>query len=89
MLDTVSLVCYYNNREKETTKTTRVREVITMKTVIIDYAKISPAVLATIVERAFSSALCDWTDIDDDYCEFRVWGVNDLAMLEDILAEYV
>lgn len=60
-----------------------------MKTVIIDYAKISPAVLATRVERAFPSAMCNWTDINEDFCEFRVYGVANLAMLEDILAEYV
>lgn len=45
-----------------------------MKTVIIEYAVISPAVLANKVEKAFS-CLCNWKDIDEDYFEFTVIGV--------------
>ena len=60
-----------------------------MKSIIIDYAVVSPAVLATIIERAFKCALCDWFDIDEDSFEFRVMGCDDLEMLEDILAKYV
>lgn len=59
-----------------------------MKTVIIDYAKISPAVLATMVERAFG-CLCSWTDIDEDFFEFRVFYCTELDELEDLLAEYL
>lgn len=61
-----------------------------MKTVIIEYAKVSPAVLATIVEKAFA-CLCDWHDIDEDFFEFIVIGVPGylMAELEDTLAEYV
>ena len=60
-----------------------------MKTVIIEYAKISPAVLESIVREACFSALCTWKEVDEDYFEFSVYGVSDLAMLEDVLAEYV
>ena len=61
-----------------------------MKTVIIEYAVISPAVLASKVEKAFS-CLCNWKDIDEDYYEFTVIGVcaYDMDELEDVLAEYV
>lgn len=66
------------------------REVIRMKTVIIEYAKISPAVLADKIERAFS-CLCKWKDIDEDYYEFTVIGICAYNMdeFEDMLAEYV
>lgn len=59
-----------------------------MKVVILDYALISPAVLAQRVEKAFN-CLCSWSDIDEDFFEFRVYGCSDLASLEDVLAEYV
>lgn len=61
-----------------------------MKTVIIEYATISPAVLASIIERGFS-CLCNWRDINEDYFEFSVFGVSADRMdeLEDVLAEYV
>ena len=61
-----------------------------MKTVIIEYAVISPAVLANKVEKAFSF-LCNWKDIDENYFEFTVIGVRacDMDELEDVLAEYV
>lgn len=59
-----------------------------MKTVIIEYATISPAVLANRIEKAFG-CLTKWRDIDEDYFEFSVFGCTDLAMLEDVLAEYV
>ena len=60
-----------------------------MKTIIVDYATISPAVLETIVGQAFPHSLCNWREIDEDAFEFHVFGVSDLAMLEDVLAEYV
>lgn len=60
-----------------------------MKATIIEYAKISPAVLESIISKAFDTAMCNWIDIDEDYFEFHVYGVSDLAMLEDILAEFV
>lgn len=60
-----------------------------MKTVIVEYATISPSVLVMRVESAFSSAICQWKDLDEDYFEFTVFGVDDLLMLENILAEYV
>ena len=59
-----------------------------MKTVIISYERISPAVLANRIERGFE-CLCSWRDIDEDFFEFSVWYCKDLDMLEDVLAEYV
>ena len=60
-----------------------------MKTVQIEYEKISPAVLGKKIIRAFPTSICSWKKIDEDYFEFTVFGVADLAMLEDVLAEYV
>lgn len=60
-----------------------------MKTVQIEYATISPAVLEMRVRNAFPTAMCKWVDINEDYFEFTVFGVADLPMLEDVLAEYM
>lgn len=60
-----------------------------MKTVIIEYEKISPVVLINKIEKAFPGAIARFTDIDEDYFELSVFGCTDLEMLEDILAEYV
>lgn len=60
-----------------------------MKTVQIEYATISPAVLEMVVKRAFPQSLCKWKEVNEDYFEFTVFGVSDLAELEDVLAEYV
>ena len=59
-------------------------------TVIIEYATISPAILANKVEKAFT-CLCYCYGIDKDYYEFTVIGVCacDMDELEDVLAEYV
>lgn len=59
-----------------------------MKTVIIEYATISPIILTNKIEKAFN-CLTSWSDIDEDYFEFSVYGCTDLEMLEDVLAEYV
>lgn len=59
-----------------------------MKTVIIEYARISPSVLANRISNAFH-CLTNWKDIDEDYFEFSVYGCTELAELEDVLAEYV
>ena len=81
-------MCYYNN-VKRTTHNNKREEVFSM-TVIIEYAVISPAVLASKIEKAFT-CLCNWRDIDEDYFEFTVIGVCacDMDELEDVLAEYV
>ena len=60
-----------------------------MKTVIIEYSTITPNVLKKIITDAFSAAICTWKNLDEDYFEFTVFGVLDLAMLEDIIAEYM
>ena len=59
-----------------------------MKTVIIEYATISPAVLANRIEKAFN-CFTMFKNINDDYFEFYVIGCTNLAELEDVLAEYV
>ena len=60
-----------------------------MKTVQIEYAMICPSVLELKIKKAFPTAMCRWKDVNEDYFEFTVFGVADLAMLEDVLAEYV
>jgi hypothetical protein len=70
-------------------KSIKRKEVIEMKTVIISYELISPAVLEMRVRNAFPTAMCKCRDIDEDSFEFSVFGVSDLPMLEDILAEWV
>ena len=60
-----------------------------MKTIFVEYEMMSPARLEMIVKRAFPQAMCKWKDINEDYFEFTVFGVTDLAMLEDVLAEWV
>ncbi len=60
-----------------------------MKTIIVDYELISPGVLELKVKSAFPTAMCKWKDIDEDSFEFTVFGVSDLAELEDVLAEWV
>lgn len=60
-----------------------------MKTVQIEYETISPAVLETIIVKAFPGAMCYWRDINEDYFEFTVYGILDLAMLEDVIAEFM
>ena len=59
-----------------------------MKTVVIEYAKISPAVLVSMIESTFK-CIATWRDIDEDYFEFSVYGCTDLAGLKNVLAEYV
>ena len=81
-------MCYHNN-VKRTTHNNK-REEVSSMTVIIEYATISPAVLASKIEKVFT-CLCNWRDIDEDYFEFTVIGVCacDMDELEDVLAEYV
>ena len=80
---------YYYNNVKRTTHNNKREEVQSMA-VIIEYAVISPAVLANKIEKAFT-CLCNWRDIDEDYFEFTVIGVCacDMDELEGVLAEYV
>ena len=59
-----------------------------MKSVIISYEVISPAVLAMKIEKLFN-CFCSWKDIDEDFFEFTAWGCLQLASLEDALAQYV
>ena len=81
-------MCYYNNVKR--TIHNNKREEVQRMTVIIEYAVISPAVLANKIEKAFT-CLCNWRDINEDYFEFTVIGVCacDMDELENVLAEYV
>ena len=80
-------MCYYNN-VKRTTYNNKKEEIQSMKTVIIEYAVISPAVLANRIGSAFH-CMTNWKDIDENHFEFYVYGCTDLSELEDVLAEYV
>ena len=81
-------MCYYNN-VKRTTHNNKRKEVLSMKTVIIEYAVIDPVTLINKIEKAFPGAMAIFTDIDEGYFELSVWGCTDFEMLEDVLAEYV
>ena len=59
-----------------------------MKTILIKYETISPVALAYKVERAFA-CMTKYREVDEDTYELSVFGCTDLAMLEDLLAEYV
>lgn len=59
-----------------------------MKTVIVDYALISSAVLAGRIAKQFN-CFTACRDIDEDYFELTVRGCDDLAALEEVLAAYV
>ena len=61
-----------------------------MKTFVIEYATISPAVLATIVENTFD-CFCDWHDVNEDFFEFVVlwFSADKVAELEDFLSKYL
>ena len=59
-----------------------------MKTVLISYETVSPVVLAHKIERAFA-CMTRYREGDEDAYELSVFGCTDLAMLEDLLAEYV
>lgn len=63
-------------------------------TVIIDYATISPSVLATRIEHEVPCAVCRFSDFDEDYFEFSVEGwsplsLPDLVKVTNILSPYV
>lgn len=58
-------------------------------TVLIDYATISPAVLANIIERNFAG-MTYWADVNEDYFEFSVFCREaDASSIEKKLAQYV
>ena len=59
-----------------------------MKTVLINYERISPVVLAHKIERAFA-CMTRYREVDEDTYELSVFGCTDLAMLEDLLAKHV
>ena len=60
-----------------------------MKTVIIEYSTIAPNVLKKIITDAFPAAICTWKEQDEDYYEFTVYEILDMAILEDVIAEYM
>lgn len=65
-----------------------------IKSVVVEYALISPAVLAMLVGKALGEVLCDWRELDEDYFEFTIIAENKipackLAKLEKVLAPFV
>lgn len=63
-------------------------------TVMVDYATISPSVLAMLVEHRVPMAVCSFTDCGKDSFEFSVCGwlpltSKELAEVERVLADYV
>lgn len=60
-----------------------------MKTVYVEYEMMSPARLELIIKNRFPQVMCKWKDINEDYFEFSVFGIIDLAKLEKVLAEFV
>ena len=60
-----------------------------MKTVYVEYEMMSPARLELIIKNRFPQAMCKWKDINEDYFEFSVFGIIDLAKLEKVLADFV
>ena len=60
-----------------------------MKTYICDYALASFHTIENAIHRAFPMAQVICSDLlDEDRFEARVYFVNDLDMLDDIMAEY-
>ena len=56
-------------------------------TMILDYAKISPAVLANRIERDFN-CFCFYHDVNEDRFSFTVTECNDLKAVNGILKAY-
>ena len=60
-----------------------------MKTYICDYALASFYIIENAIRRAFPMAQIVCSDLlDEDRFEVRVCFVDDLDMLDDIMAEY-
>lgn len=55
---------------------------------VIEYAKISPCVLAERIEKAYR-CMTYWRELNEDYFEITVIGQLDLDMLRDLVAEYL
>lgn len=53
----------------------------------LSYEIISPAVLATIVEKELE-VLCTWRDINEDYFSFVVFGDVDKSQVEKIIERF-
>ena len=66
------------------------REVMIMNTFVIEYATISPAVLAAILENKFT-CFCSWRDINEDSFEFTVMLASEskIAELKNIISKYL
>lgn len=62
-----------------------------MKTYYIDFALTTPNALEMKVHHYFPKAICRAKVLGatDDYFEFTVFGVKDLAQLERIVGAYV
>ena len=58
------------------------------KTVIIEYATISPIVLEQIMKSVLGECLCFHKDMNEDYFEFTVYTPW-ITLAEETLARYV
>ena len=58
------------------------------KTVIIEYATISPIVLEQIMKSVLDECLCFYKDMNEDYFEFTVYTPW-ITLAEETLARYV
>ena len=55
---------------------------------MVNYEVISPAVLASIVEKQFE-CLCDWHEIDEDSCLFIVFLPDDSKILRIEIQKFI
>lgn len=60
-----------------------------MKTVIIEYATISPATLEYLLTSACPETLVYWKDINEDIFEFSIIWCKDIVEVERFLSKYV
>lgn len=61
-----------------------------MITVVIDYERISPVVLVTIIESSIQYSMCWYKDVNDNYFEFTVdCEDKNISDVENILKEFV
>ena len=66
------------------------REAMVINTFVIEYATISPAVLAAILENKFT-CFYTWRDINEDSFEFTVTLASEskIAELKNIISKYL
>ena len=60
-----------------------------MKTYLCDYGVATFSTIEAIVEGAFPEAEVRFDDVDEDFFTATVFFVDDLDILDDIMAEFV